>query len=176
MKKIIILLFIFFSANTFAQIQNFTFSENGTTNFSVNSIPNLNAKEIYVKAINWVNTNYQNPEKVIKAKIENEMIRIDGFDSKSFSRTTSTGNKFQYGLHYTLELQFQDGKYRIKYTPNEITTEDGKRVYFSLNDVLNNTPDTNGNKWDGSKSEFENTIQKLNESLYNYIAKPKEQW
>ena len=41
------------------------------------SVDSLKADYLYKKSINWVQETYKNPEKVLKAKIENEKIRID---------------------------------------------------------------------------------------------------
>lgn len=42
----------------------------------------LKATDLYKKALNWVQDTYKNPDKVLKAKIENEKLRIDGFAEK----------------------------------------------------------------------------------------------
>lgn len=176
MKNIFTTLTLLIAINTYSQVGMFSFKPDGNSDFVVNTVEGFKAEDIYKKVINWVSLNYQNPESVIKAKIENEYIRITGFNSESFSRTLKSGSKFQYGIRYSIEIQIKDGKFRFKYTPNEITTDEGKKVYFTLFDVLSNKPDNNGNAWDGSKEELENNIQSLNNSIYSYITKPKENW
>jgi Domain of unknown function (DUF4468) with TBP-like fold len=175
MKKALLGLFILVSINMFSQNEKFTFLNDGTSDFVVCITPNVKASNLYNKTINWININYKNPAKVIKAKIENEMIRIDGFGSGAFSRTFSSGTKANYDVTYTIEFQFQDGKYRIKYVHTGITVE-SNQVFFKITDVLNNVKDQNDNGWSNSKEQYENFVQLQIDSLYNYITKPKNDW
>lgn len=154
------------------EILKFKFNADGSTEFFVYPADKMTAAEIYTKVINWVNETYKNPDAVIKGKVENEMVRLDGFSDKMFTRTVSSGNVIDYGAKYTIEVQIQDGKYRIKYTHNDFDI----KVFFTLADVLNNVADKNGNAWSGSKAEYEASVQKLFDSLNTYITKPKEKW
>ncbi len=174
MKKITLMIVLLTTFSINAQIP-FKYNPDGTTDYVVYSIDKTSAADIFTKTINWINVTYKNPDKVIKAKIENEMIRIDGYSSSAFSRTFASGNKADYDVTYTLEIQIQDGKYRVKYSHNEIKV-DGGIVYFKFLDVLNNVADTNGNAWLGAKEQYENNVNKLMESLFIYITKPKEKW
>lgn len=174
----IVVILLLSSITLFSQseINNaFKFNNDASTDFVTYSLDTLNASIIYSKTVNWINVTYKNPEKVIKAKIENEMIRIDGFSSSMFSRTFQSGNKAEYDVAYTIEIQIRDGKYRLKYIHNKITI-DGSDVYFTVSDVINNITDKNGNSWAGAKTEYEDNVNEIIKSLYEYISKPKEKW
>lgn len=174
----IIVIAYFSSLTVFSQSDTnntFKFNNDGTTDYVVYMVDTISAATIYSKTVNWINETYKNPDKVIKAKIENEMIRIDGYSSSTFSRTFKSGSKAEYDVTYTLEIQIQDGKYRIKYSHNEITV-DGKAVFFKFTDVINNVPDINRNDWTGAKNEYEANVNKIISGLYDYISKPKDKW
>lgn len=170
MKKLFLI--IAFTTAAIGQAQTFTFNADGTADYVVFEVPNLKAAEIYTKTMNWINATYKNPELVVKAKIENEMIRLEGFHDAAFSRTTISGSKPTYGVHYTLLIEMQDGKYRVKYSHDKFSD----KVFFPFTDVITNVVDRNGNGWAGSKEEYEGTVQKLMLDLNSYIIKPKEKW
>lgn len=175
MKKNSLLIALFLVAFSINAQTTFQFNPDGTTDYVVYSVEKVTAADIYKKIINWVNETFKNPNEVIKAKIENEMIRIDGYLSSAFNRTFASGGKADYDITFTMEIQIQDGKFRMKYTHNVITV-DGGVVHFKFTDVLQNTPDINGNAWSGAKEQYESNVSKLMESLFTYIAKPKEKW
>jgi hypothetical protein len=173
MKKITLLALLLMSSLSNAQI--FKFNPDGSSEYVVFQAGNQTAKELYTKTLNWINETYKNPENVIKAKIENEMIRIEGFNYKVFTRTFPSGTIAEYDALYTMEMQFQDGKYRVKYTHNE-TRIDGGKVFFKFEDMLANKPDQNGNAFENGKAQYENNVYELMNSLHNYLIKQKEKW
>ena len=71
------------------------------------------SKDLYNKAINWINTYYKNPEEVIKGKIEGEYLRFDGFQ-KSLIHVKILGLTTFYNVRYTIKLNFKDNKVRFK--------------------------------------------------------------
>lgn len=150
----------------------FKFNPDGTAEFCMYQADKLTAAEIYTKTINWINETYKNPDAVIKGKVENEMVRIDGFNDKMFTRTVSSGKVIDYGVKYTMEIQVQDNKFRIKFIHNDFDI----KMFFPFTDVVNNIADKNGNAWNGSIGQYEANVQKLMDSLYGYITKPKEKW
>jgi hypothetical protein len=72
------------------------------------------AAELFKKTKEWINTYYKNPQEVLKAEIENEMIRIDGFAVGGY-KTKGLGVITNYDYDYTLEIQFKDNKLRYNY-------------------------------------------------------------
>lgn len=173
MKKLFTAVILLLTLVTNAQ--TFNFNPDGTTEYVVYNVDKITAKDLYTKTLNWVNVNYKNPDIVIKAKVENDMIRIEAFNTKVFTRIFKSGSTGDYDAFYTLEIEFQDNKYRIKYTNNEIKVDGGK-VFFTLSDMLNNFPDKNGNTYDNCKTQYELNVQALMDSLHNYITKSKDKW
>lgn len=175
MKKLITL-FLLATLPVMAQENSITLTPQGG-DAVVFKADNKTAAQLYQKAFNWVQETYKNPDQVLKAKVENEMIRIEGFGTSAFSRKFQSGNVATYDVNYTLQLEFQDGKYRAVYTHNEIKVDGGK-VFFSYSDVLNNVADKNGNGWDGAKAEYETYVNKLLKSLNDYIngTVKKSEW
>ena len=173
MKKIITLAFILVS--TLVNAQTFKFNNEGTADYVIYTVDKATANDLYTKMLNWVNTTYKNPDAVIKAKIENQMIRLEGLEKNAFSRTFKSGNVAGYDVYYSLTLEFQDGKYRVKYQHDKITV-DGGQVHFNISDVLNNVPDVNGNGWTGAKQQYEGKINLLLTSIKNYLCTDKDSW
>ena len=173
MKKVILIAFLMLAS--FVQAQSFTFNQDGSTEYIVYTVDKATAADLYTKTLNWINTTYKNPDAVIKAKIENQMIRLEGLEKSAFSRTFKSGNNADYDARYTLTLEFQDGKYRLKYQHDK-TTVDGKDVHFIFADVVNNVPDINGNGWTGAKQQYEAKVLSLLTSIKDYVSKNKESW
>lgn len=70
------------------------------------------AAELYQKAINWVNENYKSPEDVIKGKIENEYLKING-SLNNFMKVYALGMLTGYDGRYTIEFRFRDGRFKV---------------------------------------------------------------
>lgn len=146
----------------------------------------FNSSLIFQKAINWVQLNYKNPDIVLKAKIENEYLRIEAIQQDAFYRifkeeklksgTVMPERKVFYSIAYTLEINIKNGRYRFSYNPKEIYVNNQK-VRFTLTDVVLNQQDINGHNYDGSAEAIQESVNKLAESLYTYIIKDnKEDW
>ena len=173
MKKLLLGALLLLSTLSFGQ--TFNFNSNGTSEFVIYNVDKIKASELYQKTLNWCNVTYKNPDIIIKAKVENEMVRLSALNKKVFTRIFKSGSTGDYDALYTLEIETQDGKYRVKYTNNEITVDGGK-VYFIFSDVLNNVIDRNGNSYDNCKAQYEANVQTLMDSLYQYITKQKDKW
>ncbi len=80
MKKILLLTLTILISNLSIgqEIPQLKLTQNGVEPIVV-EVDSLSASEIYNKAQNWVQETYKNPDKVLKANIANEKIRIDGF-------------------------------------------------------------------------------------------------
>ncbi len=74
-------------------------------------------QELYTKTLNWVNETYKNPDEVIKAKIEGEYIRLEGFTSNLIQLTGLTTDF--YDVRYSLEVRFRENRFRYKVTKME---------------------------------------------------------
>ena len=96
---------------SFSQEKEFSFTKDGITDFVVTNIDNKTQSELYKKTIDWVDVTFKNPKEVIKAQIENDYIRIEGF-SKELLCFNSMGKAF-YDANYVIEISFKDGKYKF---------------------------------------------------------------
>ena len=76
------------------------------------------SKELYQKAINWVNETYKNPEEVIKGKVEGDYLRLEGFTS-NLIRANVIGTMFYYDVRYTVKLDFKDGRFKYEISKME---------------------------------------------------------
>ena len=128
------------------------------------NVPDKSANEIYENLKKWVMKSYRNPEKVLKADIVNEQIRINGYNSNFFQGKGLT--TFDYAVSYMLTLDIKDNKYRLSFVAEDITFDGG-------------TPYLAGTKWwfkkkDGSVKKgatlqvntFNESLKSLNTSIY----------
>ncbi|MCZ8144899.1 hypothetical protein [Flavobacterium sp.] len=116
MKKLLFICLM--SLTGFAQ-DKFEYSKSGMTDYVVTEVPGT-AAENYQKVLKWIKENYKNPDEVIKTTIENELIRIEGFESK-FHCVSSMGTQVCSGLRYYVDIKFKDGK--INFDPIELKNE-----------------------------------------------------
>jgi hypothetical protein len=110
MKRLFLLL-VFVCAVSFGQETDFTFSKDGFTDFVVNECPGKTQNELYKKSIDWLAVTYNNPKEVLKAQIENDYIRIEGF-SKNLLCFGGMGKTY-YDANYQIEISFKEGKYKF---------------------------------------------------------------
>jgi hypothetical protein len=78
----------------------------------------MRSVKINNKAQNWVQETYKTPDKVLKANIVNEKIRVDGFVKDAWWYK-SLGVTFFYDMEYTIEISFKDNRYRFEYIIGE---------------------------------------------------------
>jgi hypothetical protein len=172
MKRIILLLVI--SISSYSYGQKLVLNPTGFEPV-VYQIDSIKAPTIYKRAMDWVQITYKNPKESLKASIENENIRLEGFTENAFVRTFKDGSKSNYGLFYTLEINIKDGKYRFVFTPNQIVTDDKIKIFrFGIPDFFDGKADVNGNAYEGCASTLETSTNALAVSLYNYILGKKD--
>ena len=111
MKKLLFIL-LSISALGNAQETEFKFTKDGFTDYVIGTVTNKTASELYKKTIDWVNITYKNPREVIKAQIENDYIRIEGFKSSMLCKKILLSNICENG-RYQIEISFKDGKYKF---------------------------------------------------------------
>jgi len=122
-------IFLFVTITTFGQ-EKFDYNQNGLTPKSiVNEIDNLEQNEIYSKTLNWIKTNYKNPNEVIKSTIENEMIRIEG-TKIDWLCVSSLGASVCSNAIYSLQFNFKNGKYKIEIISLKASSNSGS---FDIN-------------------------------------------
>lgn len=128
------------------------------------NLENKNSTEIYSSIIKWVNRNYQNPESVIKAKIENELIRIEGINNTASSIKSGLNQNLDIFLKYTLEIEIKDNKYRIN-VYNLSSAYDSHRIIFDKNGALRKRSEDAPR----IKLDIENSINNLLNSLSSEV-------
>ncbi len=141
------------------------------------SIEGKTASELYGKALNWVQTTYKNPETVLKSKIENESIRVNGFSSDAWFYK-SMGIKNYYDMKYTIEVSFKEGRYRLVFTVGEFTAKGASvmhkpKHFFKKDGSVAKT-------YSDAVPSIEETMNNLSMSFYNYVsgatAKENDNW
>ena len=100
----ILLAFSFSTLKLKAQTPKFSILKNGHTSFIVINFDSLNSKDLYQKSLEWFPTYFKNPNEVIKSKIENKLVRFEGYQRKYTGMLDCT---------YTIDLEFKDGKLKI---------------------------------------------------------------
>jgi hypothetical protein len=126
MKKVILGLMVMLSLVSFGQDNEFSFTkEKGFTEYVVIDKNDQTDKELYQKALSWINETYKKPEKVILAKNENSYIRIEGV-APDISWMKVMGMTTYYSTKYEIEFYFKDGKVKFDISSVNTYTEPSK--------------------------------------------------
>ena len=128
----------------------------------------LKATDLYKKSLNWVQETYKNPENVLKAKIENEKIRIDGF-AKNAWWYKSLGMKQDYNMEYSIEITFRDGKYKFEYLIGQFFIEGGQKVFYDYKTFYKKSGEIRS-AYNDAVPSLEETMNNLSLSFYNYVT------
>jgi hypothetical protein len=166
MKKLLISIFLLISSIANSQT-NLELTFNGIEPIIV-EVDSLSAPDIYKKINNWIQTTYKNPEEVIKADIENEMIRISGYEKGFFKRKFKSGNIVEYDTTYEMTFDIKDNKYRVTFKPGSISV-DRKKVLFNEKNFFDEA-DVNGNSYEESIESYNKSMNDLNDSVQSYIV------
>ncbi|WP_289659536.1 DUF4468 domain-containing protein [Flavobacterium panacagri] len=170
MKRIF--LFILLSTiNGFCQ-KNVELTASGITPV-VTEVQNATAEQLYLKTFDWIQKNYKRPNEVIKADKTNEMIRIEGF-SKEFFFQKSLGTNY-YGVLYTIEFEFKEGRYRFSFTPEEITSKGQKMAFLSSPADFFKKDGSAKSIYKSSIDSFTAAVQELYISHYNFVSGKTDQ-
>ena len=166
-NKILLSIAILFCTISYAQdFPKLKLTPNGVEPIIVNT-DSLQATDLYKKALNWVQETYKNPEKVIKAKIENEKLRIDGYAENAWWFKVM-GQKSYLNTTYTLEISFKDGKYKFEYIIGEFST-DKQTVYYDYKSFYKKNGEIRSLYIDSVPS-LEETMNNLSLNFYNYLT------
>lgn len=100
---------------TFAKSQNteFNITDDGFTQFIVTEIPDVSKETAYKKTIDWVNREFNTPDKVIKGTIDGEYIRMEGVSNKAM-RYQAIGGIIYWPIKFEIEISFKDNKYKFE--------------------------------------------------------------
>jgi hypothetical protein len=125
---------------------------------------------LYKKTLDWVAISFKNPKEVIKAQIENDYIRLEGFKSKMLC-INSLGTLACYDVKYQLEISFKDGKYKFDAISVDIITKTGTST-FPINGDVSAYFKKNGEIRTSFKlfpEALESTFNGLNKDLENFL-------
>lgn len=177
-NTILFALAIFFSINTYSQdIPKLKLNQNGVEPIVVIT-DSLKAKGLYEKTLNWVQETYKNPENVLKTKIENEKIRIEGFAENAWWYK-SLGIKQNYNMEYFIEISFKDGKYKFDYIIGQFFTPKGEKVLYDYSIFFKKTGEIK-NAYTDAVPSLEETMNNLSLNFYNYVTgktnKKNDKW
>ena len=157
------LICLLFTTVALSQESNFKFDKDGFTDYVVIECPGKTQEDLYKKALDWVAVTYKDPEEVIKAKIVNDYIRIEG-SSENLILLNVLGKSY-YRARYQIEISLKDGKYKFdiidirQYTPSSKYTSGG---WAPLNIAY--TTD-----YYNKKGELRGMYKYLPDSLTNYF-------
>jgi hypothetical protein len=174
MKKVFLAAMYFVVTNVFGQeIPKFELTKDGVQPIIV-SIDSFNAQTIYKKTINWVKENYKNPKEVLKADIENESVRIDGFKKNAWFYK-SLGMKQEYDMEYSFSIDIKDNKIRLTFTIGQFWG-DNKKTAYDYTTFFKKDGELRG-AYKDAKPSLEESMNELVSSLYNYIkGNKKNDW
>ena len=131
--------------------------------------------ELYVRCVEWINTQYKNPADVCKVRNrESAVIEI----SHRFELTNMEGDaKLNAGIvNYLLKLEFKPGRYR--YTITDMTLRQSSR--FPIERWFDKSDKMYSPLWDGYLVQVDTQVKKLIENLKvgmaPVVVKPEEKW
>jgi len=118
-------------------------------------------KELFNRAIEWINVNYKNPAEVTKVRNpESGLIEI--FHRFDLDRTDNNGNIVDAGIVvYTLRLDLKDGRYRYKIT--DMSLKQSSR--FPVERWLDKTDKAYNPNYDLYIAQLDKQVKELIESL-----------
>lgn len=168
MKNFLLLLSIIFSNYCIGQdISQLKLTPMGVEAIIV-EVDSLSAPELYNKALNWVKETYKNPEKVLKAEILNDKIRLDGFANDAWWYKT-LGIRSSYNMEYTVEIAFKDGRYKFQYFIGQFYVDGGQQALFDYKTFYKKNGEVKKTYSDAVPS-LEITMNELSKSFYNYVT------
>lgn len=131
--------------------------------------------ELYIRCIEWINTQYKNPADVCKVRNrESAVIEI----LHRFELINTEGDaKLNAGIvNYNLKLEFKPGRYR--YTITDLTLRQSSR--FPVERWFDKSDKMYSPLWDDYLKQLDTQIKSLIESLKAGMApvvvKPEEKW
>lgn len=138
----------------------------------VTEIQGKTAAEIYKKAKDWVQTYYKNPKEVLKADIENDMIRIDGFCDKCLNHKIMGASNL-YNYSYSITISFQDGKFKFDYA---ISSFDSGVLYINSYSEYYKKDGTLKSKYSDEVQMLNNSANDTYQSFLDYVTGKKKDW
>lgn len=167
MKKIILILLLVPVFANAQELPKLKLSQIGVEPIVV-SVEGMTAEMLYNKTLNWIQETYKDPEHVLKAKIENEKIRIEAVAQDAWSYKIM-GMKQTYNMIYYLEISFKDGKYKLDYQIGEFLLNNGDKVFFGWKDFYKKNGEVR-NAYSDAIPSIENTMNYFSLNYFNYVS------
>ena len=164
--KNLIILSLLVSSVAFSQVPKLELTPNGVEPAVIN-VAVMPASAIYAKTINWLENNFDNPDDVMVANIENKEISIKAVEPKVWT-PNRIGQDTNYDMAYTLKIEFKEGRYRISYELGNFEV-DGKKLSTTYKDLFKKFDGSIKYNLEGAVVGIENKLNNKTESLYNFI-------
>lgn len=167
MKKLLIIIFCFFSSLSFSQGSQFELTEEQSQfpGYIVIESENLSIKQGYQSVLEWIHLTYDTPDKVIKSQVEDKYIRITG----------SWTN-----VRYDIEFKFQEN--RVKFditgleayaTPNKYSSGGWYNLSFDYEKGFKKNGKLKKGYWNRVNNMMVN-FNNLSASLKKHLDNPNE--
>lgn len=173
--KNLILIALFTSTLAFSQVPKLELTPKGMEPIIINTdvIP---ASNLYTKTITWLEDNYENPDDVIVANLENKELAIKAVEPKVWV-TNRIGIDANYDMEYTLKIEFKDGRYKVFYELGNFV-KDGNNLTTSYKDLFKKFDGSIKYNYEGAVAGIEKKLNEKTESLYNFIMgiSNSEEW
>lgn len=174
--QLVLVCFILLTKITSAQqIPPFELTKDGVEPIVV-VVDSLNARQLYMKTLNWIQENYKNPSEVLKVDIKNEKVRIEDIKNNVwFYRNPDT--TFYYDVEYLFNVNFEDNKIRISFEFGNTWNRSAQYVTHSYCINYKKLWKQNGEVHDIYKETKPGIDQMMNElslSLINYLRDDKK--
>jgi hypothetical protein len=129
-----------------------------------------NAKEIYEKALRWVNSYYKNPTEVLREKSAEETKFLVKGRSKYLNPADKNGLETQAGiLQYSLVFLAKDGRFKYEIKDWNIKAMSYEPVEF----WMNKTSPTYNNVYAYNLIQLEKLAKEIEKSLIDFMNKPE---
>lgn len=155
--------------NAQTEIPKLKLSPSGTEPIVVD-VEGQSSEQLYKSTLNWIQEVYENPDKVLKANIENQKVRLNGYSNHAFNYT-SMGMTLNYDMEYTMEIEFKDNKYRLTFTIGQFwgSGDSGGEVAWNYKAFYKKNGDAR-KAYNNAIPSLEETMNSLNQSLYDYVS------
>jgi hypothetical protein len=174
MKKIFLSVLLLTAKLAFTQdLPKFELTKDGVQPIVVN-IDSFSILTLYQKTLNWIQENYKNPKEVLKANIENETIRIEGYKKNAWFYK-SLGMKQEYDMEYSFQIEFKEGRIRLTFIPGQFWG-DGQKILYNYPTFFKNSGEIKV-AYKDAKPSLEQSMNDLVFSLFTYIkGNKKSDW
>jgi hypothetical protein len=174
MKKLLIIIFIFFAKTTFAQKDtvglNIPIIDGAVVYQKVFNVPDKSKDALFNDAQLWYLDNFKNTR---GPQIEDKDFgRIVAKSSIPFTLKATFGVKVLYNNNFTIQIDCKDNKYRCRIYDMTMSDASGGKdqAIFTPESLINQITGKESNFGGLSKNQSKETLQNLNASILDLIA------